>query len=148
MKDSLDNLHPIYIPPDVGFFPLSDGYIAVLILLASVFISMAAFGIVAFRKNRFKREALRELKKMQKDFTPAALFLLLKRVALSADKRQNVAQLSSKALLEYFLLASEAVVLKAQQSVYDKNITLSEDEKNELYSLVKKAMKEVRYVRD
>ncbi len=148
MKESLDSLHPIFVPPEVGFFPLSDGYLAFGIFLASLFVSFSAFRVLAFRKNRFKREALRELRRKREILKPRDVFELLKRVALSCDKRENVASLSGLAFLKYFSLEEESVVLKAHSSVYDSKITLSDEERKALYKLTVASIKRVEYVRD
>ncbi|MEA1919564.1 MAG: DUF4381 domain-containing protein [Campylobacterota bacterium] len=148
MKSSLDSLHPIYIPPEVGFFPLSEGCIALLFFITSIFVSFMAFRVVAFRKNRFKREAIKELKQKRKKFQERDVFELLKRVALSCDTREKVASLSGEEFLKYFSLETNAVIQKAHNSVYDKNIVLSEDERNELYKLTLASIQRVEYVRD
>jgi len=148
MKASLDALHPIYVPPEVGFFPLTEGYIVLGVFLLSVSISILAFSILAFRKNRFKREALRELKHKRETLQARDVFELLKRVALSCDKRENVASLSGLAFLKYFSLEEERVALKAHASVYDSKIILNDDEKKVLYTLAVGAIKRVAYVRD
>lgn len=148
MNTSLDSLHPIFIPSEVGFFPLSEGYIALLFLIASFFMSFIAFRVVAFRKNRFKREAIKELKQKSKTLQVRDAFELLKRVALSCDTRENVASLSGVEFLKYFSLETYEVVQKAHNSVYDKSIALSEDEKKEFYKLTVASIKRVEYVRD
>jgi len=148
MTTSLEALHPIYVPPEVGFFPLSDGYVALGVFLASVAVSVAAFRIQAFRKNRFKREALRELRRKRETLGASDAFELLKRVALSCDKRENVASLSGAAFLKYFALDKHPVARKAHRSVYDAKITLSDEERDALYQLVAAAIKRATYVGD
>jgi len=148
MSTSLDALHPIFVPHEVGFFPLSDGYLALGAFFASVFISLVAFRVLAFRKNRFKREALRELKLKRETLKPRDVFELLKRVALSCDRRENVASLSGLAFLNYFTLDKESIALKAHSSVYDSKITLSNEEQKALYKLVVASIKRMKYVRD
>ena len=148
MNASLDALHPIFIPVEVGFFPLSDGYITLAIFVASLFVSLMAFRVVAFRKNRFKREAIRELKSKRKTLHAREVFELLKRVALSCDKRENVASLSGVAFLEYFSLQEQEVFVKAQDSIYDERVVLSDSEIKELYHLSLNAIRGVEYVRD
>lgn len=148
MTDSLDALHPIYIPNEVGFFPLSEGYVALLVFLVSVLISFIAFKVLSFRKDRFKREAIKELNKMRKTLQPLEVFELLKRASLSCDNRQYVASLSGKDFLGYLHLENEAIFLKAYDSIYDKNIVLSTQEKNSLYEISKKTIKRMDYVRD
>ena len=148
MNSSLDALHPIFIPEPVGFFPLTDGYLAILVFLVSIAITLLAFAVQAFRRNRFKREALRELKAMRETLSPAPLFELLKRVALSCDERARVASLSAPELLAYFHLKDEELFIKAYDSYYDETLTLDEEDKKSLYRLTRKAIKEVRYVRD
>ena len=148
MKTSLDALHPIYVPPEVGFFPLTDGYIALGVFFASLLVSFVAFRIRAFRKNRFKREALRELARKRETLQASDVFELLKRVALSCDYREKVASLSGAAFLKYFDLDKRSVVLKAHRSVYDVKITLSDEERKELYRLAVAAIKRAEYVRD
>ncbi len=147
MNTSLDALHPIYIPPEVGFFPLSEGYILLSISILSLLISYSALTIQNYLQNRFKREAKKELKSFKASLSAYKVFELLKRVALSCNKREDIASLSGDDLLKYFNINENELFIKASQSAYDKNIIFTKEEKSKLYDLTLQCINEVKYVR-
>lgn len=93
---SLQNLNDIVAPGPVPWWPPAPGWYVVLLVLA-VLLLWGAFRFVrGWRRDRYRREALRELKKVRVAGAGAAglLPVLLKRTALSAWPRAEVAALS------------------------------------------------------
>jgi len=106
----LDALVDIVVPEAVSFSPVTLGWK----LLAGVLIlALFAAGMVAYRRyrrNRYRREALAELKALSAAVSHAgpgkvealrAVPVLLRRVALTSDDRAAVASLSGDMWLEY-----------------------------------------------
>jgi len=128
MSLSLDNLHNIYIPESVGFFPLTEGYIILIILTGSIFISLSYFLIVKYLRLAYKRQAIKELQTIKSSREIPVLFTLIKRILLSKETREDVASLSGVSLLSFIQLENEPLFVKANSSIYDSNIVLSDDE--------------------
>ena len=101
---SLDKLHDIYIPPEVGFFPLTEGYIALLVFMCSLFVTFVYLLITRYRANRYKREAIKELSVLEDVST---IFSLVKRVLLTSKDRTKVASLSGAALVEMMAMPKQ-----------------------------------------
>jgi hypothetical protein len=86
---SLDRLHDIVVPPAVSMWPLAAGW---YVLLSMVFIVAVYFGLRFWRRwqtNGYRREALRQLAKMDDVF---AIAKLLRRTALAVVPRTELAQ--------------------------------------------------------
>ena len=106
----LDGLVDIVVPEAVSLTPVTLGWklLAGVLILALFLAGMAAYR--RYRRNRYRREALAELKVLSAAAIEAgpgkvealqALPALLRRVALSADDREAVASLSGGAWLDY-----------------------------------------------
>jgi hypothetical protein len=91
MDGSLQNLNPIVLPDPVGWLPLAPGLQSLLVLLALALLVLIWRRWLAWRDNRYRREALRELAAMT---NLAGLPSLLKRAALSAYPRERVAAIN------------------------------------------------------
>jgi hypothetical protein len=87
---SLDKLHGFYQPPPVPWTPQTPGWYIVFGILALLIVWLTIRTIRHWRQNRYRREALRELIST----SPEQLSGLLKRTALAAWPRQQVASLS------------------------------------------------------
>jgi len=96
INDLLDIVEPGAIP----WTPQTWGWWA---LLAIALLSLA-LGVRAYRRhqaaNRYRREALVELDALQRP-TVSAVNALLKRTAMTADRRDHVASLSGSAWVEF-----------------------------------------------
>lgn len=94
---ALDRLHDFYQPPPPSWMPQTTGWYVVfgLLLLLAAWIAWRVFA--GWRHNRYRREALRELE--QADV--ASIPVLLKRTALAAWPREEVAALSGEPWLEF-----------------------------------------------
>jgi hypothetical protein len=96
---SLDRLHDVVSPPAVSWWPLAPGWIG----LAVVLLVLGAWLLGRARRrrqhNRYRREALAELAALRGESldpgeAAARLRVLLKRTALTAYPREEVAALS------------------------------------------------------
>jgi hypothetical protein len=127
---SLDLLHDIVLPPSTDWWPLAPGWLWLLAALAVLVLWMALRSFVHWQHNRYRREALAELARLAAA-TPfaggedklAAMAELLKRTALSAWPREQVASLTGQAWFEFLDRAgktrfSEGLGARMQQSIY------------------------------
>lgn len=101
---SLENLRDIVVPDPVPWWPVAPGW---YVVWAVALLGLLWFGVQwirNYRANRYRREALAELERIQWSFlSPSArasalyeLAVLLKRVALTAFPREVVAELSGE----------------------------------------------------
>lgn len=98
---SLERLHDILVPPPTPWWPPAPGWIWLLGILAVVAAVALLRGLVRWQRNRYRREALAELRRLEQsaDNAPADNVLLdmaalLKRVAITAYSREQVAGLT------------------------------------------------------
>jgi hypothetical protein len=94
---ALDKLHDFYQPPSPSWMPQTIGwYVAFgLLFLLAVWVAWHLFA--RWQHNRYRREALRELEQADLSGIPA----LLKRTALAAWPREEVAALSGEPWLGF-----------------------------------------------
>ena len=102
---SLDRLHDIVAPPPVPWWPPAPGWYWLLgfLFLAALVLLFSAF--IGWQRNRYRREALAELARhevalahpAQRAAVLAAIAELLKRAALTAWPRTEVAALNGPA---------------------------------------------------
>lgn len=88
---SLQDLNPIVLPDPVGLLPLAPGWQLLLAVIAALALWQAWKYWLKRRANVYRREALRELDQVTH---PQAIPDLLKRAALSAYRRQDIAALT------------------------------------------------------
>lgn len=88
---SLQDLNPIILPDAVGILPLAPGWQVLLTIAGLTLLWQAWKYWLAWRANRYRREALQELQRLER---PRDLPDLLKRTALSAFARSDIAALS------------------------------------------------------
>lgn len=101
---SLERLHDIVAPPPAPWWPPAPGWLWLLAILG-VLVALALLrGLIHWQRNRYRREALAELRHLEHSAgegnTEAlllALSTLLKRVALTAYDRERVAGLTGTA---------------------------------------------------
>lgn len=91
---SLENLRDIAVPPPVSWWPPAPGWWVVLATLGVVGLALGWRAWLAWKKNAYRRQALRELGRAA---TPQEIAEILKRTALAAFPRSNVASLSGDA---------------------------------------------------
>lgn len=102
---SLDRLHDIVPPPAVPWWPPAPAWYWVLGLLCIAIVVWLLRSFLHWQRNRYRREALAEFAKheaalrdpTQRGGTLAALAELLKRTAITAFPREDVASLTGTA---------------------------------------------------
>lgn len=99
---SLDRLHDLVPPPPVPWWPPAPGWYWLLGILTVAAVFLAARAFSRWQKNRYRREALAEyhklLPRLANDRTAALaqMAVLVKRTAISAFPRAEVASLTGK----------------------------------------------------
>jgi Domain of unknown function (DUF4381) len=101
---ALDKLHGFYQPSPVPWTPHTLGWYIIFGILALLVVWLTIWEISNWRRNRYRREALRELAST----SPEQLSGLLKRTALAAWPREQVASLSGDKWIG-FLAESSAI---------------------------------------
>ena len=95
---SLDNLHDIIVPDSVGFFPLSTGWMIVLIISLALLFHWIVQTYKQYEKTRYKREALKAL---ENENGLLELLSLAKRVGIAAYGREKIALLTGDAWWDF-----------------------------------------------
>jgi len=93
---SLQNLHDIVVPAPVGWWPPAPGWYVVAVVVLVALLLLAYRARMRWRHNRYRSEALREVRRLRTAGPEADLQqlpVLLKRAALSAWPRSQVAAL-------------------------------------------------------
>lgn len=101
---SLDRLHDIVTPPPAPWWPFAPGWYVVLVVGGLLLLGTGIKLAIAWQRNRYRRAALAELAAIRTEHGTAVLARLselLKRTALTTYPREEVAQLSGKAWLEF-----------------------------------------------
>lgn len=104
MKTALDGLHDFYQPPPPSWRPQTMGWYIVFAVAALLLLWFVLHMVRVWRRNRYRRESL--VKVAQVD--AMQLSVLLKRTALSAWPREEVASLSGEAWLKFLDSAVDA----------------------------------------
>lgn len=97
---SLERLHDIIVPPPTPWWPPAPGWLWLIALLALVVFAVTIHGLIRWQANRYRREALAELKRLAAPGSNppasalAGMSQLLKRTALTAFPRSDVAALT------------------------------------------------------
>lgn len=96
---SLANLHDIVVPEPLPLWPPAPGWLWLLGFLAVLLTLLALRAFIHFQRNRYRREALEELAKLRAsgishDALLSGLSVLLKRTAVTAYPREEVARLT------------------------------------------------------
>ncbi|SDF43743.1 DUF4381 domain-containing protein [Terriglobus roseus] len=108
MSAPLEQLHDFYQPPPPSWHPQTAGSYVSLSIMVVLLVALIAFFWHRWTRNRYRREALRELPHTDVHHISE----LLKRTALSAWPRTDVASLTGPAWLA-FLNSS------AKQTLFD-----------------------------
>jgi len=95
---SLANLRDIATPPPVPWWPLAPGWWMLLTMLGMIMVLMSVRGWQRWRGDAYRRAALRELRGTE---DVASIAALLKRAALAACPRTQVASLSGSAWVKW-----------------------------------------------
>lgn len=94
---SLDRLHDLVVPPPVPWWPPTPGWLIVIAAAALCLLAWIVKRVMAWQANRYRREALALLDEMG----AGELSNLVKRVALAAWPREDVARLTGGKWLEF-----------------------------------------------
>ena len=104
---SLDNLRDIVLPAPVPWLPPAVGWRLVCAAVAAALLVGSWRAFLRWRANAYRREALRELRRLEASSggapakTAADLSALMKRAALSAYQRDAVAELTGPQWLAF-----------------------------------------------
>ncbi len=103
----LDKLHDILVPPPAPWWPPAPGWYWVLGLTSVIGTVLLWRAVARWQRNRYRREALAQLAQIETrtkapyaltpDAALAAMAVLLKRTALTAYAREQVASLTGPA---------------------------------------------------
>ncbi|GAA3098637.1 DUF4381 domain-containing protein [Rhizobium viscosum] len=107
-ETALRSLHDIAVPPPVSWLPQTWGWAALAALLAIAVLAVFLVWLRRYRRNAYRREALRLLDGIEADIRNPErrekgvheLSELLKRTALAAWPRSDVAALTGRAWLK------------------------------------------------
>lgn len=100
LAELLDLMHGLVLPAPVPWMPATEGWWVVLGWLAAIVLLTSRHLVLRYRRNRYRRVALAELLSIEAqssdgpEWTAQAVAVLLKRTALSAYPRRQVARLS------------------------------------------------------
>jgi hypothetical protein len=107
--ESLAGLHDVVTQEAVSLFPATPAWLVVFALPAAALVWMAVRSLRSWQRNRYRREATRELRALEARLATSATRLsalaeisaLVKRVALHVAPRDEVASLSGAPWLEF-----------------------------------------------
>lgn len=94
---AVKKLHDYYQPPPPSWIPHTVGWYVLFAILALLLIWLIIHALRTWLSNRYRREALRELALA----TPGQFSALIKRTALAAWPREQVASLSGDDWLNF-----------------------------------------------
>lgn len=136
MTAPLDKLHDFYQPPPPAWTPQTAGWYVVFAIAGLLVLWMAIHFARKWFANRYRREALRELALLPSD----QFSTLLKRTALAAWPREQVASLSGAAWLEFLNKAAGGSMFERApgnciEEIALRPSTLSSEDERELRRL-------------
>lgn len=106
----IDRLEPLVVPDAVSYFPVTPGWWVVGAWLLTLSLYVCWRGYLRWRHNAYRRQALRELGEIysqDKSLRSAEIATLLKRTALAAYPRNQVASLAGHDWAEFLRDTSE-----------------------------------------
>jgi len=95
---SLEQMEDIVLPSPVDWWPLAPGWWVAFAVLGLLLLSLLLSVWLHWRRNAYRREALRELEQARDIATVA---ILLKRTALAIYPRDTIASLNGERWLEW-----------------------------------------------
>ncbi len=99
LAELLDKIEPIREPAPISMFPQTSGWIVLGLLLLVILVSTCLMLQVRRQRNGYRRAAIKEIEAVRND--PVALARLLRRTALAAFHRQDVASLTGSDWLSF-----------------------------------------------
>lgn len=103
---SLERLHDLVVPTPVPWWPPTPGWWIVLALLAIALVALLGRMLIHWQRNRYRRDALNLVDHLLPEELPG----LVKRVALSAWPREQVAHLTGQPWLAFLDRTGETTV--------------------------------------
>ena len=105
---SLDLLHDIIVPAPVAWWPPAPGWYFVLAVLLGLALGFALCSLRRYLRNAYRREALAAIRRAR----PSAFELatLLKRAAITAYPREEVAGLTGQAWVDWLARTADVRV--------------------------------------
>jgi hypothetical protein len=97
---SLSNLRDLAMPEPIPWWPPAPVWYFVIAFLAAVLLVIATRVLIRYRRNAYRRAALAELRELDPG-EAAELPALLKRTALVAYPRRDIASLNGQSWLEF-----------------------------------------------
>ena len=125
---SLDRMRDIFVPPPVSWWPLAPAWWVVgCACLALVFV-LLVWTILRWRRHAYRRAAVRAIAAAT---SPSEIAGLLKRTALAAFPRSDVASLSGSEWNDWLRMTSglqipEVVSHYLSSGAYDKNVQIEQ----------------------
>ena len=124
---SLDNFHDIIVPDAIGYFPPAPGWYVLGLLALALLFHFAIQTYAKYKKNLYRREALKELESFSEQSQEETVLLLslAKRVAIVAYGRERIAKLSADSWWDFMEEHSKVKVSKELRKniakiLYDK----------------------------
>ncbi|PZM11223.1 DUF4381 domain-containing protein [Rhizobium tubonense] len=126
-ETAIRSLRDIVPPPPISWFPQTWGWLVVALMLAAAALFLFLRWFRDYRANRYRREALAELEALEGEIRDLAtrrhalqsLAVLLKRVALAAWPRADVASLSGGAWVQFLHSREDGGVGEALATILD-----------------------------
>ena len=143
------NFHDIIMPPPVSIQPETDGYLLLLLLLLSFLFPLGLYLRKRYLRNLYRKQALNELAKIGKIDEPAqqlrAMLDLLRRAALSAYPRVDVAKLSGEAWWDFLHkksgLQADSALQRYCENIYLDTSAIDRDGNRKVSHYVKRWIK-------
>ena len=120
MNAPLDKLHDFYQPAPPAWTPQTVGWYVVFVIAGLLILWTIVHNVRRWLRNRYRREALRELALLQ----PDQFSRLLKRTALTAWPREKVASLSGEAWLQFLGESSKGDVFHREPGNHIEELAL------------------------
>jgi Domain of unknown function (DUF4381) len=139
---SLDRLHDIFVPPPVAWWPPAPGWYLLAALVIVLLILFLIRQVMLWHANAYRRAALAELNQLSEVSATAKgagyklreASEILKRTALAAGNREDVAGLSGKDWIDWLNAHGGGAVFRGEvagileERVYQTNVSdVSED---------------------
>lgn len=149
---SLDRLHDVVAPPPVPWWPPAPGWLWVLAFVGFLILVAVVRGFLIWQRNRYRREALAELRRTEtllqnpasRTAAVTGLAELIKRTALTAFPREQVAALNGNAWLQFLDRTGQTTAFSQgsggwlERIAYDPRLAnnLDENQTHELAAIV------------
>jgi hypothetical protein len=114
----MDRMHDLVVPDPVSYMPETIGWWVFCLWILATTTLVCVHRIIRYRRGRYRREALSMLDEIEKtrawDGQAAEIATLVKRVALAAYDRKNVADLYGERWAAFLIESSNGDLLVAE----------------------------------